>query len=46
MNRKPYLIAVIGLAVLSIQALASPNGLAFPQPDHHSNSTITAISRP
>jgi len=44
MNRKPYLIAVTGLAVLSIQALASPNGLAFPQPNHHSNPVIAQNS--
>jgi serine protease Do len=44
MNRKPYLIAVTGLAVLSVQALASPNGLAFPQPNHHSNPVIAQNS--
>jgi serine protease Do len=44
MNRKPCLIAVTGLAVLSVQALASPNGLAFPQPNHHSNSVIAQNS--
>lgn len=44
MNRKPYLIAVTGLAVLSVQALGSPNGLAFPPANHYSQSIISQNS--
>ncbi|MBK1987336.1 trypsin-like peptidase domain-containing protein [Sphaerospermopsis aphanizomenoides BCCUSP55] len=43
MNIKPYLTATFtGFVILSIQALASPNGWAFPQPN--SNSFIAQNS--
>lgn len=44
MNRKPYLIAVTGLAVLSVQALGSPNGLALTPANHYSQSIISQNS--
>ncbi|MFN7502157.1 MAG: S1C family serine protease [Dolichospermum sp.] len=44
MNRKPYLIAVTGLAVLSVQALGSPNGLALTSANHYSQSIISQNS--
>lgn len=44
MNRKPYLIAVTGLAVLSVQALGSPNGLALTPANHYSGSIISQNS--
>ena len=44
MNRKPYLIAVTGLAVLSVQALGSPNGLALTPANHYPQSIISQNS--
>lgn len=44
MNRKPYLIAVTGLAVLSVQALGSPSGLALTPANHYSQSIISQNS--
>ncbi|GCL41831.1 S1C family serine protease [Dolichospermum planctonicum] len=44
MNRKPYLIAVTGLAVLSVQALGSLNGLALTPANHYSQSIISQNS--
>ncbi|MFM7365735.1 MAG: S1C family serine protease, partial [Cuspidothrix sp.] len=44
MNTKPYLKAVTGIAILSIQVLVSPSTLAIPQPDHHSHFVITQNS--